>query len=325
MVTRVEISGPATIVPGQSAQYTAQATFTDGTSRDVTAEAAWESHNTQVLTIVRGAATALQRGEADLLVRFGSQVGFKQQVLVLPEGTFRVRGVITDAGLGLSGARVEVIAGSGTGLSDTSDASCIGCGSYHLYGVAGPSELRVSKVGYTTKTVAITVTNHEQLNIELVPEALPADPSGSYRLTITAADECRATLPSETWERSYDATLTRDGRKVKVTLDGPALDADAAGTGKGFLGAVESDRLFFLLLPAGFSPWDLYVYHASITERLSTAPRKLGISGSINAPMSAASFTGTLDGVFQVFEIVNVEVRPFVECRSAAHRVVFQR
>jgi hypothetical protein len=186
------------------------------------------------------------------------------------------------------------VAGSGAGLSATTDSSCIGCGGYALYGVAGPTEIRVSKAGCSTRTMTLTVTEHQSFHVELIPISAPSDFSGAYRLIITAADECRAALPAEVWERSYAATVTRDGRKLSVTLDGPAIEVDFGGNGP------------------------------SIMQRLASSPFKLAISGSI-VVAPGASPSGTLNGALRLVEIVGNQVNVRGECRAGAHRVVFQQ
>ena len=44
----LRVDGPASVPPGGSAQYTATATYSDGSSREVTADAKWTSTNDAV-------------------------------------------------------------------------------------------------------------------------------------------------------------------------------------------------------------------------------------------------------------------------------------
>jgi hypothetical protein len=279
-----------------------------------------------VISIDRGRATALSLGEADILAVFDQKTGVKEQVLALPDGTYWVRGVIRDRGLGLAGARVEVTAGSATGLAVTTDGTCLDCGGYALYGVFGPTTIRVSKDGYDTRTIQLTVTAHQLLPVDLVPTVSPPDPSGLYRLTITAADECRAALPHEAQERSYLATVTRDGaRQLKVKLEAGAFDVDSLGNGSGFAGAVEATRALFVLSAPNYSPWDYPAFsHASIMERLSSTGR-LAISGAAGVSTTAAGMAGTLDGAMEIVTFVGDEIVTLSSCRSPSHRIAFQR
>ncbi|MCS7045244.1 MAG: DUF1553 domain-containing protein [Gemmataceae bacterium] len=72
-VTRIEVFPPSIVIPlpGMKQQYTVWATYSDGSQRDVTAEAFLQSSNTEVATVDgQGLATAVRRGETALLARY---------------------------------------------------------------------------------------------------------------------------------------------------------------------------------------------------------------------------------------------------------------
>ncbi len=72
-VRSIEVTPRETVLalPGAKQQMAVLATYTDGSVRDVTAEAFLESSLTEVLTVDRaGLATAVRRGEAAVLVRY---------------------------------------------------------------------------------------------------------------------------------------------------------------------------------------------------------------------------------------------------------------
>jgi hypothetical protein len=323
-VMRLELSGPASVPPGETRKFTATAIMTDGSTPDVTAAAEWESRSPTVLSVARGVATGLARGEADIVARYGERTGFARQILVLPDGTYRISGRVLEAGYGLADAKVEVAAGPGAGLATITE-SCLGCGGYSLYGVSGDSTIRITKDGYETWTATVNVTHHERLDFTLIPATAPPDPSGAYRLTIAAADECRDALSPELRERVYHAVVTRDGKRLTVKLDAPTIDTDALGYGSRFFGALEVHRAIFFLNEVGYSPSDISFVYAAITERVAPAPARLAISGSVTATPSPSGITGTLDGVIQTMHIVREAVVPLASCRSANHRFVFQR
>ena len=81
--------------------------------------------------------------------------------MVLPQGTYRVSGVVRDAGLPVMGARVEVAGASAQGLSGTPH------GEYRLYGVAGDVELRATREGYRENTKRLLITDHQVVNFDL--------------------------------------------------------------------------------------------------------------------------------------------------------------
>ncbi len=148
------ISGPTTVAPGHGATFTATGRLADGTTRDVSDRAIWRSSNSFVLCVSeRGAATGATSGEVQLVASLGGLTA-TSSVLVVPAGTFRLAGTVSEAGRPLAGATVAVIAGPGLGLS----AMTNGAGAYVLYGVGGGVEIQVTKAGYAPITKAITLT-----------------------------------------------------------------------------------------------------------------------------------------------------------------------
>lgn len=72
-VTSIDVFPKGTVIPlpGLKQQMVVKATFSDGSSRDVTAEAFVESSNTEVASVDKnGLVTAVRRGEATMLARY---------------------------------------------------------------------------------------------------------------------------------------------------------------------------------------------------------------------------------------------------------------
>jgi hypothetical protein len=72
-VSRIEVYPPSTVIPlpGMKQQYTVWATYSDGSKRDVSAEAFLQSSNTEVATVDgQGLVTAVRRGETAMLARY---------------------------------------------------------------------------------------------------------------------------------------------------------------------------------------------------------------------------------------------------------------
>jgi hypothetical protein len=72
-VTKIEVTPAATVIPlpGMRQQLTVLATYTDGSTRDVSAEAFLDSSNTEVATMDKqGVVTAVRRGETAILARY---------------------------------------------------------------------------------------------------------------------------------------------------------------------------------------------------------------------------------------------------------------
>src|SRR4029453_8494151 len=165
--------------------------------RDITQEAVWASSNRMVLTVSAGRVTGVQTGEARALVGLGA-TSANREVVVVPQGTFRVVGLVTEADTPSSpvvGATVAVTVGVGAGLTTNTGDD----GRYKLYGLAGDVELRISKNGYQTSVQQYRADDHAILNAQLRLENPRRNLSGVYTLTVAAADECRLEVPKKIW------------------------------------------------------------------------------------------------------------------------------
>jgi hypothetical protein len=189
-ITRLELAGPDSLPPGATAQYSAIAHQSDGTTRDVTSSALWRTGNPSVLSISSstGLATAHARGETVVTTNAGGQFALKPDVIVVPAGTFRLGGIVKDGGVPVIGVRVEVTAGTGQGLATTTTSASpqtpFPNGAYRLYGVSGDTEVRVTRDGYQEQRKKFQVTSHQTLDFDLVltrprPMSLEPIPSRS--------------------------------------------------------------------------------------------------------------------------------------------------
>lgn len=91
----VRIDGPTQVSPPDEVQFTAIETWSDGSTRDVTASAQWTSTNPLVLSISAGVAKALAGGEVGLTIQVGPLTSQPRSVRVVPSipewnGTYRL-------------------------------------------------------------------------------------------------------------------------------------------------------------------------------------------------------------------------------------------
>lgn len=160
-VTQVTVAGPAgSAKPGDTAQFQATATLSNGTSRTVTTQAAWESSDQNVATVTSGGVvTAVAAGEAEIRATYQSVTGgLRVTVASTPPAppaptTFSVSGTIRDAAgsTPIGGATVTVKNAPAFVLSDAK-------GQYRVNGMrAGTIVLRVMKAGYEAAEMAVTV------------------------------------------------------------------------------------------------------------------------------------------------------------------------
>jgi hypothetical protein len=297
IVVHLAVTGPPTIAPGQTGQFTATAALSNGTTADYTAKVTWTASPTSVLTVTHdtGAATGQSAGDATITAVFqpGSCCQGRASVTVLPPNTFRLTGRVLESGLGVPGATITVQSGVGVGLSTTTDDG----GGYRLYGVAGVIQVKFSKPGYVDIVKAFTAVQNDVLDF---PEATQtvAIPSlaGSYTLTLTADTACPTAavqgvnpLPNDLRQpRTYAASVTQNGPSLTVTLTDPAI----VQSQNQFSGRVDPDGIEFTI---GSSYLYYGSYYGAIFERLSTT-QALEVHGQARAHRNGSVITGSMNG-----------------------------
>jgi hypothetical protein len=298
--------------------------MTDGTFRDVTNEASWQSSNFNYLSVAGpGLMTAHQRGTVSIGATYQDTVGW-QDVVVMPHGTYALFGHVIesrDPFVPVINAELAVTSGPASGQIVTTNEFN---GGYRLFGLAGPTTIRVSKDGYRTNEQTVRVEGHQILDIDLSLARPRVDVSGTYTLTLTAADDCavglgEGHLPEEARVRRYTAVVTQAGPALSVELSGFTPDSSSDN---GFKGRVEPERLVFDL---NWAPWDLE--RPRIAEILTTG-EVLDVSGTATTTVSTNGSVGTLAGYLAVFPVgvsPTAGVEAVAYCYSTAHRFVFTR
>lgn len=300
VVVGVEISGPASIPPGQSAQFTAISRLSDGTTQTPTS-VRWSSHGGLLRVDASGLATAReQTGEdilsADVSSGAGSARGSKE-VVVLPDGTYRMVGVVTESGseaTPIIGARVEVT--SATPLVAVTDWD----GRYRLYGVPGIADVRINRDGYQPHVQRFELADHVTQNFQLALSGTRLDLAGPYTLAIDVACATSTPVPPDVRHLSYAAFLTQTGATLEVVLtESSRFRVNGVGRGDRFRGRVDAAGATFNL--EGFSV-DYYYYgppfpsdYANLVERLSGGTY-LVVAGTVVMTNSRAGLSGNLKG-----------------------------
>ena len=320
-ISRLEIVGPDTVAPGAQAQYTTVAHRSDGTTEDVTTRAGWSSFRPTVLTIAGGLATGVAVGDSMLQARYLS-LATTREIIVLPPGTFRVAGVITEGdspSTPVVGARVDVLGGPAV-----PSATTFGDGRYRLYGAAGPVRIRAEKAGYQTAFQDAAISSHQTLNLVLPLVAPRLHVSGNYTLTVTVADECRPELPAETWTRRYAATVHQQGPLLRVDLSG-ATFAMSGGRGAGFAGRVEPSRVLFNLTPLDSYYFFYYGLYGDLVEEIGPSTYFLaGGSAALNG--DGNRLEGPLSGALWVTDRDPRRFfNPSHQCQSDRHMLRLTR
>jgi hypothetical protein len=288
IVSTLRISGPASVAPGATAQLSAIATYVDGSTSDVTAVALWNSSNSQVLSIsASGVATGIKSGEIRVQAAYANRGSTTLPIRVLPDGTYRLAGTLTESGLPIGGATVAVSAGQGAGLSTTSDSG----GGHQLYGVAGTVEVQVSKAAYASQSRTLVVTADAVASFQLATVKPEVSVAGAYLLTLSSTNTCSTVLPADLRQRRYTAVIAQDAQRptVVVTLGG-AKFAINSGTGNSFSGRVEPDKVTFLLRGGAYSYYDLTPPFDLALDDC----RFLVIEGDVVTTRTGSSLVGTL-------------------------------
>lgn len=339
-IVNVDMVGPGTrnaylgsaptwvVAPGETAQFRAFANFDDGSRRDVTSEATWASSNHNYLSAAgSGQFTGQKPGTAAVIADIPLPTAYHaaEEVIVMAPNTYVLAGQIFESRdpLGpVDRAVVTVMAGTSQGQS----VEVNGFNGYRLYGLAGPTRLRVSKDGYRTQELTVSVSDHQLLDIDL-PLLVPrVDVSGAYTLTVTAADECAIGrgdhhVTEEARERRYAAFVTQNGPMLSMELSGAAFVSPMA-TDSRILGTVEPGRVLFDLF---WWAWDFGLPY--IVEKLPTG-ETLVVSGWAETMTAPRGLAGTLNGSFGVTPAgvtPGVGVASAAHCLSSAHRFALSR
>jgi hypothetical protein len=193
--TALKIVGPPNsfIVVGDTAQFTATATFSDGTTATVTNEATWSTLDPSIFLVAAGGkVTALKVGSTDIRATYQG-VSDKDYTTAQPFLTFKAYGTVTEAPPdfgGLAGARVEISPSPSPGFFLTTDGS----GDYAFPPLkGGPYTLTVTRAGFIAQTRSITLTRDIRTDFPLLPippagaTARCKDRSWSFATTRAAA------------------------------------------------------------------------------------------------------------------------------------------
>lgn len=322
-VSAVQVIGPDTLAPGQSAQFTALSRLSDGTTKAPASGTfvQWTaSGGLQVSP--SGVVTAPQQaGEGFVTAAIGTGSARRQstrQIVIVPDGTYRVVGAVTEAdfpAVPIIGARVEAFPGS---IAATTDAN----GQYRLYGVPASATMTVTKAGYATLSQSVQLTAHVTRHFLLALVGPRLVLAGPYTLTLDATGNCGGSRPlaSSLQRRTYDATLTQVGPDVTVSLTEARFRTNTRGFGNRFFGRADGAGATFYLAP--FDAYYYYydpTYHPSVAERLSDSSI-LTPYGSAVTSGSAAGLSGTMNGGLQLwdarFPAFNTNILSF--CSSTA-------
>jgi len=297
-VVSIAVRGSALLSrTGESAQLGLTSTFTDGTTKDVTAAAIWWSDDQGVFAVWKGLVTATRYGRSELKISYGS-AALLLPVRVLPEGAFLVTGYVRNAGAGLEGVRVTATSPMGA-FDAVTDAK----GHYVVPGIAAVT-LRAEKYGFEPEVRQVTVGQDSAIDVDLRTVDTRSGIRGAYRLTVTASPSC--TLPGAAMPRAYSA-FVEEGRNTQrsedliVTLSGPNLIAYFGNSG--FTGAFEGNLVRFDITD-------------NFLAEFSFVDGDLSYSGTARGMVASDAIVTTFSGTLRMASS---------ECRATDHRLELRR
>jgi hypothetical protein len=251
--------------------------------------------------------------------------------MVIPAGTYRLAGTVLESGLPVTGAGVKVTSGQGAGVTTNTDY----LGQYRLYGVAGPVDIQVSKLGYTTLTKTVAIGADDLLDFpELVQTNAVSTLSGAYTLTIAMDPGCKPfgpPFPLEVNTRTYSAVIAQNGPRLTVQLSGGNF-LQFNGQSNAFEGRVEPDRVTFKLGSLGGSSYGSYYYYYSyhigvpnLAELLSNG-QYLTYLGSASTTATSTGLDGPLIAQVMLFvPAADGTPLPRTSCWSSQHHFTLTR
>jgi hypothetical protein len=166
-VASVSVAGTAPAV-GATAQFTATATLSNGTTQSVTSQAGWQSSNTAVATVSNaGLVTAVSGGSADITATYQNVTGRLSTTIGKPATqTFALSGTVTDGTSGGVLPNIDVQATDSTGKTQSTRTGSTG--TYTIAGVAaGTVSVGVAAVSYESTTLSVALTSDQRVDIVL--------------------------------------------------------------------------------------------------------------------------------------------------------------
>ena len=322
----LQVSGPASVAPQETAQFAAIGQYPDGSTADVTFDSNWHRGVSFAIDVgAKGLVTGRFFGESTVaasvpIANALSPLSDSREVIVVPAGTFRIVGQVTTGSPAqpVVNAVIAVVSGSATGQSAATDWE----GRYALYGVAGESQIRGARDGYDPEIVSVAGSSHQTLNFHLRQQSPFPDVSGTYTLTLTADAACANPIPPPHNVRTYTATIRQNSRLLDVVLSGAPFVV-IEGRGNRFPGLVDPFQLSFQLddnnhFDLGSNP--------DVVEQLGGASVMM-LLGAITTDIAPSRLVGQFSGSFQPADRALPSNGFFwgQPCHSSRHQAVLSR
>jgi hypothetical protein len=239
----VTVAGTVTFnAVGQSGRLTASAALSDGSTRDVTAEARWGSSDTSITVSAAGVVTVAHFGRSTVFATYQTKTG-TVTVNATPDGTFVLNGRAREPGLsGVTGVTVRETASGAVTLTD-------GEGFFTLASMTS-AHLAFEKQGFESVALEASSTAFENvamqrvlrlaagasLDLELAPHDMDYTPTSNSRcypcrmIRVTVTQPGRLTIHATSTEKQARLNLwlaqnVYVGGAPDVTAEVPSIGA----------------------------------------------------------------------------------------------------
>jgi hypothetical protein len=204
-------------------QMAARAAMADGTSRDVTTQAAWDTSNASLATISpTGVLTARGSGQVEVRATFQDKTGsVSVAVSAPPKGpSVMLFGDVSETPPTpkvLPGTTIQITAGPDSGLSVVTDAN----GRFRFSAQTATIAVEARKDGYLLWRLSNLILDHDQpLYVALYPIP-PTDPIG-----VSATARCAD--GSWSWATTRATACTANGGVAYTVCPGPICEASVS-------------------------------------------------------------------------------------------------
>jgi hypothetical protein len=200
-VNAVIVSGTAPGI-GRATQFTATAALLDGSSRSVTAEATWQSSNTEVARVDRGIVTGVGAGEADITARYQNATGRMRIAITTVPCSFSVFPTTVSIAAAGGTATVNVSTAPNCGWATAGNSSFVTITSGGSGTGSGTTSISVAANAGDARSAVLTIAGREvtvsQAAGNCVTSVSPSSVDYSAELkratvTVTAAPGCQWT------------------------------------------------------------------------------------------------------------------------------------
>ena len=320
VLVNLELTGQTTLAPGATTELTVTAVMSNGTRTDVTSTAQWSINDSRFVTSLgQGRYRAIANGEGHVTVRYSNRSAGRE-IVVVPDGTFRVTGRILeeDGVTPVANAHIRVRDADDTGPQTDADSG----GYYRLYGVKSSIDLVVTREGYVdTEQKSLTISRHTSLNVLLPASGPRLKVDGAYTVTFDWSN-CVNTFPNDLRHRVYGAVVKQAEAEIEVRFTEPGFVHNSANRGDLMEGRVGPSGMH-LFADSGYYYWYYGASAAPYLTELLPDNHRLVSWGTAFLTQSGNRFSGAIQGGASLYRRVGLNDTYLGGCNSG--NVTFER